>query len=158
MPSVELMEKMRLNISEYFLKTVDPIDLPNVNRLGVFPISLIGNASEWFDEIKGSITTWVDLTEIFFGKYYLPSHTCNVVGTEAKKDPTNTMFKKWLATKFANHMMMDLFTRKVLWDFWMKGDKEEGVTNEGFSYLEESNNDEEHEIAEIFRIETNLFD
>ncbi|GJY65122.1 hypothetical protein Tco_0466582 [Tanacetum coccineum] len=45
---------------EYFLKIVDPIDLPNVNQdkleIVVFPISLVGNALRWFDEIKGSIT------------------------------------------------------------------------------------------------------
>ncbi|GKB43776.1 hypothetical protein Tco_0888718 [Tanacetum coccineum] len=46
---------------EYFLKVVDPIDLPNVNqdklRIVVFPISLVGNAWRWFNEIKGSIIT-----------------------------------------------------------------------------------------------------
>ncbi|GKF58512.1 hypothetical protein Tco_0172049, partial [Tanacetum coccineum] len=56
---------------EYFLKIVDPIDLPNANydrlRLAVFPISLVGNANKWFDEFKGSITTWVDFTENFLG-------------------------------------------------------------------------------------------
>nr|GEZ19748.1 hypothetical protein [Tanacetum cinerariifolium] len=45
---------------EYFLKIVDPIDSPNVNqdklRVVVFPISLVGDAWRWFDEIKGSIT------------------------------------------------------------------------------------------------------
>ncbi|GJZ58141.1 hypothetical protein Tco_0613635 [Tanacetum coccineum] len=96
---------------EYFLKIVDPIDLPNVNherlRLVVFPISLVGNASKWFDEFRGSITTWVDLTDNFFGKYYPPSRTYNAVGTEAKRDSTNTMFEKWLASKFANHMIME---------------------------------------------------
>ncbi|GKE82501.1 hypothetical protein Tco_1552501, partial [Tanacetum coccineum] len=137
---------------EYFHKTVDPIDLPNINyellRLAVLSISLVGNASKWFDEFKGSITTWVDLTKKFVGKYYPPSRTCNIMRTEAKKDTTNTMFEKWLASKFANHMMMDPFTRKVLWDFWKKVDNKEGVTN----------NNDEHEIAEIFRVETNLFD
>nr|GEY96329.1 hypothetical protein [Tanacetum cinerariifolium] len=45
---------------EYFLKIIDPIDLPNVNhdklRVVVFPISLVGDAQRWFDGIKGSIT------------------------------------------------------------------------------------------------------
>ncbi|GKE11944.1 hypothetical protein Tco_1415495 [Tanacetum coccineum] len=45
---------------EYFLKIVDPIDLPNVNqdklRVVVFPISLVGDVWRWFDGIKGSIT------------------------------------------------------------------------------------------------------
>nr|GEZ27002.1 hypothetical protein [Tanacetum cinerariifolium] len=41
---------------EYFLKIVDPINLPNVNyerlRLSVFLILLVGNASKWFDKFK----------------------------------------------------------------------------------------------------------
>ncbi|GJU24976.1 hypothetical protein Tco_1163597, partial [Tanacetum coccineum] len=147
---------------EYFLKIVNPIDLPNVNherlRLAVFPISLVGNASKWFDEFKGLITTWVDLTNNFFWKYYPPSRTCNVVGTRAKRDPTNTMFEKWLASKFANHMMMDPFTKNALFDFWKKVDNQEVLTNEGFSDLEKANNNDEHKIAKIFMIETNLFD
>ncbi|GJV26683.1 hypothetical protein Tco_1383131 [Tanacetum coccineum] len=60
---------------EYFLRIVDPIDLPYVNhgklRVVVFPISLVRGEMRWFDEIKGSIDSWVDLTAKFFGKYYL---------------------------------------------------------------------------------------
>ncbi|GKD69464.1 hypothetical protein Tco_1323554 [Tanacetum coccineum] len=55
-------------------------------------------------------------------------------------------------------MMMDPFTKKVLWDFWKKRDNQEGVIDEEFSELEKANNDDEQEINEIFRIETNLFD
>ncbi|GJX91574.1 hypothetical protein Tco_0344900 [Tanacetum coccineum] len=55
-------------------------------------------------------------------------------------------------------MMMDPFTKKVLWDFWIKSDDQEGVVDEGFYDVEEANNDDEQETAEIFRIETNLFD
>ncbi|GJV30965.1 integrase, catalytic region, zinc finger, CCHC-type containing protein [Tanacetum coccineum] len=83
---------------EYFLKIVDPIDLPNVNqdklRIVVFPISLFGDAWRWFDGIKGSITR----------------------SDEIKP------------------------------------------TNEETSDLEETDHDDEQEIGEIFRIETNLFD
>ncbi|GJV23976.1 hypothetical protein Tco_1376671 [Tanacetum coccineum] len=113
---------------DYFLKIIDPIKLPNVNykriRLAIFPISLVGNASKWFDEFK------------------------------VIRDPRNST----LASKFANHMMMDPFTKKVLWDFWIKSDDQEGVVDEGFSDAEEANNDDEQETVEIFRIETNLFD
>ncbi|GKD40633.1 hypothetical protein Tco_1260840 [Tanacetum coccineum] len=67
---------------EYFLKIVDPINLLNMNyeriRLAIFLISLVGNASKWFDEFKGSITNWVDLTRKIFGKYYPPSHTSRI--------------------------------------------------------------------------------
>ncbi|GJT46634.1 hypothetical protein Tco_0955349 [Tanacetum coccineum] len=146
---------------EYFLKIVNPIDLPNVNyerlRIVVFPISLVGNASKWFDEFKGLITTWVYLTELFFGKYYPPSCTGRITMTKAIRDLNNSTFEKWLALKFANHMMMDPFTKKVLWDVWKKSDDQEGVVDEGFSDVKEANNDDEYETVEIFRIETNLF-
>ncbi|GJX84776.1 hypothetical protein Tco_0335550 [Tanacetum coccineum] len=55
-------------------------------------------------------------------------------------------------------MIMDPFTKKVLWEFWIKSNDHEGVANDGFFDAEEGNNDDEQEIAEIFRIETNLFD
>nr|GEU29872.1 hypothetical protein [Tanacetum cinerariifolium] len=42
---------------KYFLIIVDPINLSNVNykriRISIFLISLVGNASIWFDEFKG---------------------------------------------------------------------------------------------------------
>ncbi|GKE59425.1 hypothetical protein Tco_1498610 [Tanacetum coccineum] len=127
-------------------------------RLSVFPNSLVGNASEWFDEFKGSISSWVDLTEIFFGKYYPPSRICRITVTNAIRDPSNSTFEKWLASKFANHMIMDPFTKKVLWDFWIKSNDQERVADEEFSDAKEANNDDEQETAKIFRIETNLFD
>ncbi|GJX45964.1 hypothetical protein Tco_0262640, partial [Tanacetum coccineum] len=59
---------------KYFLKIIDPIDLPYVNqdklRVVVFPISLAGDAWRWFDGIKESITSWDDLTAKILGKYY----------------------------------------------------------------------------------------
>ncbi|GKE05151.1 hypothetical protein Tco_1397169 [Tanacetum coccineum] len=83
---------------EYFLKIIDPIDLPNVNqdklRVVVFPISLAGDAWRWFDGIKGSITSWVDLTAKFFGKYYPPSRTEKVNTPIIKWDLTNLKFEK----------------------------------------------------------------
>ncbi|GJY81070.1 hypothetical protein Tco_0493821 [Tanacetum coccineum] len=120
----------------YFLKIVDPIDLPNVNherlRLVVFSISLVGNASKWFDEFKGSITTWVDLTEKFFRKYYQPSRSCKDMGTYAdmEYDPSDVEF----------------------------GDEEVELTDEEFSYPDDKNLIDKEEVAEIFRIETNIFD
>ncbi|GJZ27511.1 hypothetical protein Tco_0571764 [Tanacetum coccineum] len=142
---------------EYFQKVVDPIDLPNVNqdkiRVVVFPISLVGDAWRWFDGIKGSITSWVDLTTNFFGKYYPPSRAGKVNTMIIKWDPTNPEFENWFASKFANYMMMDIFTKGALWDYWKLGSGKIKPT-----YLEETDHDDEQEIGEIFRIETNLFD
>ncbi|GKC58565.1 hypothetical protein Tco_1086163 [Tanacetum coccineum] len=132
---------------DYFLKIVDPIKLPNVNyegiRLAIFSISLVGNASKWFDEFKGSITTWIDLTEKIFGKYYPPSRIGRITVTKAIRDPNNSTFEKWLLEIRPNIMMMESFTKKVLWDFWKKSGDQDGGVDEGFSDVEEANNDDE---------------
>ncbi|GKB32307.1 hypothetical protein Tco_0871708 [Tanacetum coccineum] len=83
---------------------------------------------EWFDEFKGSITSWVDLTENLFGKYYLPYRTGWITVTKAIGDPSNSTIDQ------------------------------EGVAEEEFFNAEEANNDDEQETAKIFRTETNLFD
>ncbi|GKB06429.1 hypothetical protein Tco_0834662 [Tanacetum coccineum] len=118
---------------EYFLKIVDPINLPNVNyerlTLSVFPISLVGNARK-----------------------------CWITVTKAIRDSSSSTFEKWLSLKFANHMIMDPFPRKVLWDFWIKNNGKVGVTDKEFSVAENANNDDKQETTEIYKIETNLFD
>ncbi|GKC70327.1 hypothetical protein Tco_1116210 [Tanacetum coccineum] len=102
---------------EYFLKIVDPIDLSNVNqdklRVVVFLISLVGDAWRWFDGIKGSITSWVDLTTKFFEQYYPPSRTGKINTPIIKWDPTNPKFENWLASKFVNYKTMDIFTKEA---------------------------------------------
>ncbi|GJY85597.1 hypothetical protein Tco_0499623 [Tanacetum coccineum] len=120
---------------EYFLKIVDPIELPNVNqdklRVVVFLISLVGDAWRWFDRIKGSITSWVDLTDNFFGKYYPPFRTGKVNTPLIKWDPTNPEFENCEEIKPSNDENSD---------------------------LKETDHDDEQEISEIFIIETNMFD
>ncbi|GJW72430.1 hypothetical protein Tco_0129347, partial [Tanacetum coccineum] len=53
---------------------------------------------------------------------------------------------------------MDIFTKRVLWDYWKLGSDEIEPTNEETSDLKETNHDDEQEIGETFRIETNFFD
>nr|GEU61913.1 hypothetical protein [Tanacetum cinerariifolium] len=67
------------------------------------------------------------------------------------------LFDEIKASKFANHAMMDPFTKKVLWYFYKRSDDQNRVIDDGFSDLEGANNDDEQEISEIFIIETNLF-
>ncbi|GKC21318.1 hypothetical protein Tco_1023468 [Tanacetum coccineum] len=125
-----------------FLKIVDLLNIPNVTHdqllLSVFPISLTGAASKWLkDEPYGLLTTWVDLIEIFFGKYYPPSRIgrnmeANRVNTKVEWDTTNIMFENC--------------------------DDGEVLTEDEFSDLEEENLSEGDEIDEIFRIEIDIFD
>ncbi|GJW96643.1 hypothetical protein Tco_0178451 [Tanacetum coccineum] len=53
---------------------------------------------------------------------------------------------------------MDWYTKNALWVYWMRGDDEVVLSNKEASDLKDENNDDEYEIAKIFRIETNLFD
>ncbi|GKE33644.1 hypothetical protein Tco_1452966 [Tanacetum coccineum] len=135
---------------EYFLIIIDPIDLPNVNhdklRVVVFPISLVGGARRWFDKIKESIDSWVDLTAKFFRKYYPPSRTSKTNSQMIRWDPTNPKFENWLASKFVNCKTLDIFTKGSLWDYWKMGcDEIEPTDDESFN-LEETDHDDEQEI------------
>ncbi|GJT08811.1 reverse transcriptase domain-containing protein [Tanacetum coccineum] len=114
---------------EYYLNIVNPIRLPIT---------------------KESITCWVDLTAKFFGKYYPPFRIEGNNTPVIKWDPTNPKFEGWLATKFVNYKTMDIFTKGGLWDYWKMGCDEIDVSDD-----ETSDNDDE--IAEVFRIDTHIF-
>nr|GEV07755.1 retrovirus-related Pol polyprotein from transposon TNT 1-94 [Tanacetum cinerariifolium] len=51
---------------------------------------------------------------------------------------------------------MAMFTKGALWDYWKLGSDEIEPTNDETSDLEETDHDDEQEIGEIFKIETNL--
>nr|GEW15362.1 VIER F-box protein 2 [Tanacetum cinerariifolium] len=108
---------------------------------------------------------------IFFNKFYPPSHNervekANVV--EMLWDLNNNEFKKWLASNFENYMMMDHITMNALWKFWSMNNDQEGITfrridGEVNNKREPCNDrieisENESKVAEIFRIETNVFD
>ncbi|GKB72936.1 hypothetical protein Tco_0934348 [Tanacetum coccineum] len=146
---------------EYFLRIIDPIDLLNVNQdklVLVFLNLLVGDAWRWFDEIKGSINSWVDLTAKFFRKYYPPSCTGGITTIMIKWDPTNPKFEYWLASKFVNYKTMDIFTKGALWDYWKIRSDDIELTNEKGSDLEDECSSDVDETAEIFKIEDNLLD
>ncbi|GJU31077.1 hypothetical protein Tco_1174666 [Tanacetum coccineum] len=151
---------LQLNIAYRSSKTEAEFSCLNQDKLRVviFSISLVGDAWRWFDGIKGSITSWVDLTGIFFRKYYPPSCTGGINNPIIKWDPTNPNFKNCYASKFVNYKTMDIFIKGALWDYWKLRSGEIKSTNDETSDLEETDHDDEQEIGEIFRIETNLFD
>ncbi|GJY62341.1 hypothetical protein Tco_0462998 [Tanacetum coccineum] len=65
-------------------------------------------------------------------------------------DPSDIAFTEWLGSKFFNYKTMDHYTMKALWINWIRGDDEVELTDE------ESYNNKD-EVAEVFRIDTNLF-
>ncbi|GJX31959.1 hypothetical protein Tco_0241814 [Tanacetum coccineum] len=65
-------------------------------------------------------------------------------------DPSDVAFIEWLSSKIFNYKTMDQYTMKALWIYWIRGDDEVELTDEESS-------DDEDEIAEVFRIDTNIF-
>nr|GEX26752.1 hypothetical protein [Tanacetum cinerariifolium] len=99
-----------------------------------------------------------DLTAKFFEKYYPLSRTGKVNTLIIKWEPTILEFENWLASNSMNYMTMDIFTKGLLWDYWKLESDEAEPTNEKTFNLEETKQDDEQEISETFKIETNLFD
>ncbi|GJT80794.1 hypothetical protein Tco_1055136 [Tanacetum coccineum] len=115
------------------------------------------------DESIGSITNWVDLTEFFLEKFYQPSRTSRKIeangdNSEVKWDPDNIEFELWLASKFRNHKTMDEYTKNALWNYWRNGNDKEVITDNELSNPRDDNLIKENEVAQIFRIDTDLFD
>ncbi|GJS84825.1 hypothetical protein Tco_0751366 [Tanacetum coccineum] len=65
-------------------------------------------------------------------------------------NPYDVAFTEWLGSKLFNYKTMDRYTMKALWIYWIRGDDEVELTDEESS-------DDEDKIAEVFRIDTNIF-
>ncbi|GJY69792.1 hypothetical protein Tco_0472774 [Tanacetum coccineum] len=100
-------------------------------------------------EIPGLASIPCDLNEDVNSEQQM-THGLDV---DIEYDPSNVEFTEWLASKFYNHMTMDQYTKKALWIYWSRGDDEFELTDE-----ESSDSDDDDEVAEIFRINTNVFD
>ncbi|GJS51397.1 hypothetical protein Tco_0624759 [Tanacetum coccineum] len=70
---------------------------------------------------------------------------------DMRYDPSDVAFIEWLRLKNFNYKMMDQYTIKALWIYWIRGDDEVKLTDE-------ESFDNEDEIVEVFRIDTNIFD
>ncbi|GJR39386.1 hypothetical protein Tco_1215070 [Tanacetum coccineum] len=67
------------DVVDHINKVLDLIKIPGVDshwlRMKVFPLSLADDARQWWiNEGKGKITTWGELVEKFFCKFYPESH------------------------------------------------------------------------------------
>nr|GEY33896.1 C2 calcium/lipid-binding domain, CaLB [Tanacetum cinerariifolium] len=68
-------------------------------------------------------------------------------------DPSDFKFTKWLASKFFNYKKMDHYAMKALWTYLARGDDEVELVDE-----KSTGTDDEDEVANIFRNETNVFE
>ncbi|GKB27326.1 hypothetical protein Tco_0866727 [Tanacetum coccineum] len=110
--------------------------------------------------VEGIVGTWLIRSyKKQFEEYMEIKSQLEVCGinTMVECDPTNIDFAEWLASKFSNHRIMHWYTKNALWLYWKRGDDEEVLTEYKLSDLEEENMSDENEIAEICRIETDIF-
>ncbi|GJW06767.1 hypothetical protein Tco_1569190 [Tanacetum coccineum] len=66
------------------------------------------------------------------------------IDADMEYESSDVKFAEWLASKFYNHKTMDQYTKNALWIYWTRGDDENLIDKD--------------EVAEIFRIETDIFD
>ncbi|GJX31242.1 hypothetical protein Tco_0241097 [Tanacetum coccineum] len=105
------------------LEITEWIKIPNVDkdelRLHVFSKSLSGEAEKWWNS-EGTSTTWKELGDKFFHKYYPLSHTYKSKISDDLDHGTDYFeFLYWLASKFDNYWELDKTIKSRLWEFYV---------------------------------------
>ncbi|GJT56281.1 hypothetical protein Tco_0991335 [Tanacetum coccineum] len=123
------------------LEMVDLIYIPGVDshqlRMKVFPFLLANDAKEWWiSEGDGKITTWEELVEKFFCRFYPKSYD----GEDEMLDDGDNWgidpleFLSNVTMSFKNHKKVDGRTKKVLFHSWMNENwNKRYVENSSFS-------------------------
>ncbi|GKE05991.1 hypothetical protein Tco_1398009 [Tanacetum coccineum] len=110
------------------LEMFDLISIPGVDsnqlRMKVFPLSLADNARKWWiNKGEEEITTWEELVEKIFCKFYPESHDGDKEMLDERDnwgiDPLE--FISRVNSSFENHMKVDGRSKKVLFHSWMNG-------------------------------------
>ncbi|GKB88206.1 hypothetical protein Tco_0960478 [Tanacetum coccineum] len=93
---------------------MDPFQL----RMKTFPLSLSGDARK----CKGIATTWKELGDKFFHKYYPLSHAYkSKIPYDLDHGTDYFEFIYWLASKFDNYWELDKNIKNGLWEFYVNG-------------------------------------
>ncbi|GJS92302.1 hypothetical protein Tco_0774938 [Tanacetum coccineum] len=128
------------------LKMVDLIYVSGVDshqlRMKVFPLSLSDDAKEWWiSEGDGKITTWEELVEKFFYRFYPESYD----GEDEMLDEGDNWgidpieFLSNVNTAFKSHKKVDGRTQKVIFHSWMNGNWNKRYVDNSISCNNERN-------------------
>ncbi|GKE96218.1 hypothetical protein Tco_1581073 [Tanacetum coccineum] len=172
-PKLELLLASELHIPRQCYNEYERMFAEDVILIGDRLVKLMNiSLEQWLDLkygehkkvdkeiVEGIVGTWLIRSyKKQFKEYMEIKSQLEVCGinTMVECDPTNIDFAEWLASKFSNHRIMHWYTKNALWLYWKRGDDEEVLTKYKLSGLEEENVSDENEIAEIFRIETDIF-
>ncbi|GJR07158.1 hypothetical protein Tco_0530142 [Tanacetum coccineum] len=124
------------------LEIIEWIKIPNVDkdelRLHVFSKSLSGDAKKWWEN-EGTATTWKELCDKFFHKYYPLSHTYKSKILDDLGHGTDYFeFIYWLASKFDNY-----------WEFYVNR-RTNGMINDLINYNEPCEESNEKTCSDLF--------
>ncbi|GKE06537.1 hypothetical protein Tco_1398555 [Tanacetum coccineum] len=124
-----------------FLQIINPVKTPGVytKQLCVltFPYSLTGKAHRWWaHEGNSKITSWVEIVDKFFYKYYPLSHASRMDCTNGERE-SHKRFMNWLSLKFRNPWKLKTATKNALWNFLEKGYDDDSLVNDKESSDEE---------------------
>ncbi|GKE97955.1 hypothetical protein Tco_0021306 [Tanacetum coccineum] len=101
-----------------FLQIIDLVKIPNVNTeqlcVFAFPYSLTRGARRWWmNDGNDKITSWVELVDKFFYKYYPLSRASKENNTNGERE-CHQRFMNWLNSKFKNPWKLNTATKNAL--------------------------------------------
>ncbi|GJV30234.1 hypothetical protein Tco_1386682 [Tanacetum coccineum] len=83
----------------------------------------------------------VRMTKVIKGEFEKIKDVKHEADDDMGYDPSDVAFTGWLESKFFNYKIMDHYTMKALWIYWIRGDDEVELTDEESS-------DDKDEVAE----------
>ncbi|GJV26156.1 hypothetical protein Tco_1378851 [Tanacetum coccineum] len=114
------------------------------------PLEVFNNEVSRLSGINDDLFTYeVEVANIPFDSK-MDDNSENEADDDMRYDPSNVAFTEWLGSKNFNYRTMDHYTMKALWIYCIRGDDKVELTNE------ESSDDMDN-VAEVFRVDTNLF-
>ncbi|GJZ94218.1 hypothetical protein Tco_0666421, partial [Tanacetum coccineum] len=134
---------------------IDLVKTPNVNteQLGVltFPYSLVGEAHRWWvNEGNSMITSWEEIVDKFFYKYYPLSRTSRMECTNIERE-SHKRFMNWLSSKLKNPWKLKTATKNALWNFWEKGYDNDTLIDDKESSDDKSNESDQHPFSNPYQ-------
>ncbi|GKE06116.1 hypothetical protein Tco_1398134 [Tanacetum coccineum] len=128
--SEEFLMKLRSNA---YYRTFDEDVVDHIAK--VFPLSLADDARQWWiDEGDGKITTWKELVEKFFYKFYPLSHNGEdeLLEEESGWNDTKSIIHSWINENWNNELMNDIVSSDEEWEESDYGNPPNTTTDSSF--------------------------
>ncbi|GJU79076.1 hypothetical protein Tco_1276146 [Tanacetum coccineum] len=121
---IEISKEILVELQNNAFNGAEEIKIQKVDQqwlcIFAFPNSLTGKARKWWiDEENHKITSWVELVDKFFYKYYPLSRASKTNDSNVRE--CHLKFMNWLSTKIKNPWKLSTATKNALWNFWEKG-------------------------------------